>query len=307
MKLKPLALKGFVATLLILCGQSVLARNNGTCSVAFSATDEGYCTFTPDYLKTSVYKFGLCQTKPNYLNYSDCQFFINSDSAIDVTISEETLFQISNEMTLETGTYQYLVQLWDNKVSFKFIQEFATPQYGADGVAGSFCYTNGADATMVPDVATLRNISCAQTRTLAETSAAPSVETLTYLDGPLDSIVTNVNSISGQWDGYLLSDTTTLATITINTSPNGGTYSSTNANYFFSVMTLNEPVKINEDTDYLYVGVLLKDAMAIGSYAGNSATDILGTWCNGGIQYGSKFACIGGAHIKTLGFKFTNN
>ena len=291
---------------LMLCASSSLAHS-ASCDATFTATAGSSCEITPDTLTVSVYKFGLCQTKPTYTDYGDCQFFLNSDTATDVTISQGTSISLGGETTLETGTYTYLVQLWDDTVSFNFTQNFTTPQYGADGVVGSYCYTNGNDEEQIPNIATTRNITCTTTSALAEAAEAMSDQQIVSLNST--NYVTGQSSTTGTWDAYLLSDTSTLATVTLNTVTDGTgvTYETSNGNYLFTVMTLSDPVTISESTTYLDLAVLLDDAVELEAYYNLSSSDISGTWCNGGILSSSTYACLGNASLSTLGFEFTND
>jgi hypothetical protein len=303
-------LKNISISGMILCASASLAYS-ATCSSAFTATGGSSCTFTPDSLTVSVYKFGLCQTKPTYADYGDCLFFLNADTATDVTVSQGTSFSLGGETTLDTGTYTYLVQLWDDTVSFNYTHEFTTSQTGADGVAGGYCYTNGNDKPNIPNTASLRNITCTTTAALAAASEASSAQEITNLG--TQAYVTSQTSVSGTWDAYLLSNTTTLATVASATASSNGTtstYYTSNGNYLFSVMTLSSPVTISEDTTYIDMAVLLDDAMTQEVYYTIPSTEITGTgtWCYNGIADGSgTYACLGNAELSTLGFTFTND
>lgn len=290
---------------------SATVAESATCSASFTATDGAFCTFTPSSLSVSVYKFGLCKTKPSYADYGDCQFFLNSTTATNVTVSQGTSFDLGAETTLETGTYSYLVQLWDDTVSFEYTHEFDTAQYGADGEEGGYCYTNGNDKPNNPRAASLRNITCTTTASLASSAEASSAQQITNLG--TQAYVTNQYSVSGTYDAYLLSDASTLATVTSNsvTSNNTtATYYESNGKYLFSVMTLSSPVTISESTSFIDMAVQLDDAMKQEVYytIPSAETSGVGTWCNGGISDGSgTYACLGNAELSTLGFRFTND
>lgn len=293
---------------LMLCASSSLAYA-ATCNTSWTATGGSQCTVTPDALTVSVYKFGLCQTKPTYDDYGDCLFFVNSDTATDVTVSQGTSFNLGSDMTLEAGTYTYLVQLWDDTVSFNFTQEFTTPQYGADGVVGSHCYTNGNAPATVPNTATLRNMSCTTSAALAAAAESTSNQQIVSVGG--SNTATGFASVSGTFDVNLLSDISTLATVTTNTVTDGSgstTYETSNGNYLFTVMTLSTPVTISADTTYIDMAVLLTDAVELQTYYTIGSSYIAGTWCNGGIADGNgTYACLGNSELSTLGFQFTND
>ena len=305
-------LKNISISGMILCASASLAYS-ATCSSAFTATGGSSCTFTPDSLTVSVYKFGLCQTKPTYADYGDCLFFLNSSTATDVTVSDGTSFSLGGETTLDTGTYNYLVQLWDDTVSFNYTHEFTTSQTGADGVAGGYCYTNGNDKPHIPNTASLRNITCTTTAALAEAAEATSSQQITNLG--TQAYVTNQGSTAtgGLWDAYLLLDASTPATVASATASSNGTtstYYTSDGNYLFSVMTLDSPVTISEDTTYIDVAVLLKGAMTQEVYYTIPSVEITGTgtWCYNGIADGSgTYACLGNAELSSMGFEFTSD
>ena len=285
------------------CGATYVA---GYTEVVTSGGQSGACTFTPELLKVSVYKFGLCQTKPSYSDYKDCIFFQNSSTPASVTVSQGTAMELAGNATLETGTYSYLVQLWDSSIAFKFTHPvFTTGQYGADNVQGQYCYSNGKVKPDDPTDAINRNVTCTTSASAASASAAISVQNISPLGGnsPFNAI-TNVPSVSGNFDAQLLSDPVTLAGISFaQKGSNPNSYEMTSdANYLFSVLTMSTPVTITDNTNSVKLEVLLDNSFTQESYftAGND-------YCNGGSgTSGSKY-CLGNAQLSTLGFKFTVN
>jgi len=270
-----------------------------SCSANYvaSSNDGGKCTFTPEQLKVSVYKFGLCQVKPTYLDYSGCVFFRDSTEAADITVSVGQKIALTGNATLEIGTYTHLVQLWDSSVSFKFTHiPFATDQYGADGIAGEFCYSNGNVKPADPTKPSLRNVTCAD----SPKSAIFSTQNISPL-GPVSphNAMTNVASPSGFFDAQLLSDPKTLAAITF-TPVGPDMVMSSNAKYLFTVLTMTNALKITESTSSISVEVLLEDAFTQESYFG--APD---QYCNGGSGNSNAKYCLGNAELTSLGFTIT--
>jgi hypothetical protein len=303
------ALQTMPAAAAALCMTASVVNALASCDTSFTATAGVSCTFTPDVLTVPVYKFGLCQTKPVYNNYGDCQFFLDSTTATDVTVSQGTSFDLGGDTTLDTGTYPYVVQLWGDTLSFNYTHTFTTPQAGADGTQGSFCYSNGNPKPSVPNTATARSMTCTTTAALAAAAEQSTDFQISNFGG--SNTLTGGASVSGTYDAYLLATTTSLATITrtVTTNSMGSvTTDTSDGNYIFSVLTLTNPVTISENTTSLDMAVQLEDAMTQEAYFTISSTENAGTWCNNGIADTSgTYACLGNAELGTLGFTFTND
>jgi hypothetical protein len=273
------------------CDSSYVAGLNG----------DGKCTFTPEQLTVSVYKFGVCQDKPTYLDSSSCVFFLNSQTAQTVSVTLGQEMGLPGDATFELGAYNYLVQLWDSSVSFKFThQTLATAQYGADGIEGRFCYSNGNVKPDDPTKPRLRNVSCA---TSAESAISQvSTQNISPLSGAAPyNAFTGRSSLSGFFDAQLLSDPTTLANISFSGSGPAMTMSS-DAEYLFTVLTLSDPLVITESTKDIKLQILLTDSFTQESYFG--AGD---EYCNGGSGNTGARYCLGNAELSSLGFTFTSS
>ena len=302
--MKKLSLISICAQLLIgILFYSVTTGVASAASCDSSYVAGGTCTFTPEQLTVSVYKFGLCKAKPTYLDYSGCVFFLNSQTAQTVSVTVGQEMGLPGNATLELGAYKYLVQLWDSSVSFKFTHKtFTTAQYGADGIAGRFCYSNGNLKSDDPTKPSLRNVSCAISAELA--ISKESTQNISPLgSAPLYNAMTDAPSLSGSFDAQLLSDPTTLAAISFT---GVGTQSvpsmSSDAEYLFSVLTLSDPLVVTESTKDIKLQVLLTDSFKQESYF--NATD---EYCNGGSGVAGSRYCLGNAELNSLGFIITSS
>ena len=302
--------KFLVAASAIFIADAAFAVTPAACDANFSSTGQTACTFTPDSLKVSVYKFALCQTKPSYNNFpADCAYFLDEVTPVDFTVSVGSGGTLSNNLTIEPGSYPYVAMVWDKEIALSYTSPaYTVPQFGADGVSGTYCYSNGNARPNIPNTASARNVTCTNNQADAIANRAPSVQEITNLG--TTNQVSNMPSISGTFDSALLSSPTTLATVTAYSASSNGTtatYHTSDAQYLFSVLTLSNPPVIDENTTGLDWSILLTDAAIQEVYYNIPVAETTGTgtWCNGGIQSGSNYSCLGNVQLESLGFKFT--
>jgi|SaaInlStandDraft_1057018.scaffolds.fasta_scaffold60760_1 hypothetical protein len=285
----------FISVIMITSSGTI--AHAATCDSASGAVSTPFgCTATPIELNINLYKFALCKTEPTYNDYTDCEFFINSTTPKSITIAPGSEVPMPGDGEISLGTYTYLAQLWGAEIKYKVVTpEFTVAQYGADGVEGNFCYTNGNSKESASNNLD-RNMSC----TTDSATALANVETSSQLISNLESgdRALNQSSTSGTFDAYLLDTFDTLEVIPDETvselNANGvtGLEILSSASYLYSVLTLTEPVKITTDTTSLSISVEMTDAFTLGFYT--SSSFCMDTPTN----------CLGNIELSTLGFKF---
>ena len=284
-----------------------------TCDATYVSSGGASCTFTPDSMRVQVYQFGLCETVPSLSDDGDCQFFVDSETAVEVDLTDGGAFNLANEGSLTTGTYSYVLMRWDNTLGFSHqFDAFNTALSGADGVAGTYCYSNGNTETTSPLNFTTRGLSCATTEASALAGQAVTSYELVHFGSGLTALPGTLLS-GGTYTAYLLdadrsqsaatliTDTTTLAGSTLS-------WYTSSASYLWVLITLTTPIEISATTTSLDIGINLKDGFALGAGWYNLDVTAIANICTNGINYsGTNYTCLNSAEFNNLGFSFSTD
>ena len=284
-----------------------------TCDTTYVSSGGASCTFTPDSMRVQVYQFGLCETAPSLSDDGDCQFFVDSETAVEVDLTDGGAFNLANEGSLTTGTYSYVLMRWDNTLGFSHqFDAFNTALSGADGVAGTYCYSNGNTETTSPLNFTTRGLSCATTEASALAGQAVTSYELVHFGSGLTALPGTLLS-GGTYSAYLLdadrsqsaatliTDTTTLAGSTLS-------WYTSSASYLWVLITLTTPIEISATTTSLDIGINLKDGFALGAGWYNLDVTAIANICTNGINYsGTNYTCLNSAEFNNLGFSFSTD
>lgn len=284
-----------------------------TCDASYVSSGGASCTFTPDSMRVQVYQFGLCETAPSLSDDGDCQFFVNSETAVEVDLTDGGAFNLANEGSLTTGTYAYVLMRWDNTLGFSHqFDAFTTALSGADGVAGTYCYSNGNTETTSPLAFATRGISCATSAATASANQAVTSYELVHFGGGLTALPGTLLS-GGTYTAYLLDSDRSQSTATLTTDTTtlaGSTLSwyTSSAAYVWVLITLTTPIEISATTTSLDIGVNLKDGFALGAGWYNLDATAITNICTNGINYsGTNYTCLDSAEFNNLGFSFSTN
>lgn len=284
-----------------------------SCDASYVSSGGASCTFTPDSMRVQVYQFGLCETAPSLSDDGDCQFFVNSDTAVEVDLTDGGAFNLANEGSLTTGTYSYVLMRWDNTLGFSHqFDAFTTALSGADGVAGTYCYSNGNTETTSPLAFATRGISCATSAATASASQSVTSYELVHFGGGLTSLPGTLLS-GGTYTAYLLDadrsqSTATLTTDTTTLAGSTLSWHTSSAAYMWVLITLSTPIEISATTTSLDIGVNLKDGFALGAGWHNLDATAIADICRNGINYsGTNYTCLNSAEFNNLGLSFFTN
>jgi hypothetical protein len=274
------------------------------CNSAYAADSGTSCTFTPDTMRIQLYRFGLCETEPSIGDDTSCQFFVDSTTPTEVDLSDGGAFSLPSSGSLSTGTYPFVLLLWDTTFSF-FHQfpEFDTALTGANGVTGRFCYSNGNIETISSLPSTSRGISCATTAEAATAAQAFTQYDLQVFSNDLATTLSGSLLSGGTFDAQLLdSDFTgaTAASATDSSIPGTTlTYPTSDAQFLRVVITLTEPVDITASTTSVDIGVDLTNGFQLnGGFFNVLAGSGL---CSGD----TATSCLDSSSFSNIGFRFT--
>lgn len=302
------------------------AQTNTACTGWTSAgsTDDtnSSCAFTPSELSFGIYQLGLCTAAPT--SYADaqanCSFFFNSTTTTKLmNIQNGVTSPLVTEINIPADTYGYAVMLLDAGFQINGTTQMSEPQYGADGVAGAFCYTNGNTAPIdqtpaaTPKNATSRNISCATTLGAATSAAQASDLRVSNLNGS-NAVTFPKPLVPAEFTAELYDDADALGTgvksVITPTTLDEASFNDSDAQFIYVVQTLNNPVAFSSGTTGLDIAIKVSSALAIDSYFSISSSEIGGAnqWCNGGIRYRSgSYACLGNAALQYFEIVITSN
>ena len=107
------------------------------------------CTVTPDEVHFPIYKFGLCEEIPTYLNYlTACEFLYDSVTGETVVVTASSNFNLMENATIFPGIYEAAVVLVGNTISVRHSEEFDVDWDGIEdagppviGSSGKYCST----------------------------------------------------------------------------------------------------------------------------------------------------------------------
>ena len=95
------------------------------------------CTVTPDKAYFPIYKVGLCEEIPTYLNYQTaCSIFIDNSIATEVEVSKNNNLSLKNGITLDVGTYKAAIVLLGNTIGLKHADTFESNRNGTESNGG---------------------------------------------------------------------------------------------------------------------------------------------------------------------------
>lgn len=280
------------------------------------------CAFTPSQLSFGIYQLGLCTTAPT--SYADaqanCSFFFNSTSSTTIMdVQNGVTSPLVTEINIPADTYAYAVMLLDAGFQITGTTQMSEAQYGANGVAGAFCYTNGNTAPIdqnpatTPKNATSRNISCATTLGAA-TAAAEATDLRVANLGGANEATFPTPFVPAAFTAELYDDVDGLnngvKSVVTPTTLDDASFDDSAAQFIYVVQTLNDPVVFSSGTTGLDIAIKVSSAVAIDSYFTISSSEIggAGNWCNGGIDTGGgNYACLGNAALQYFELVVTSN
>ena len=317
---QPIALLvAFVAGLLFLAIQteSAAAQTNTSCSGWSSrgSSDDtnSSCAFTPSTLSFGIYQLGLCTEAPtDYVEaQTSCSFFFNSTSSqLTMDVQNGVSSPLVNEINIPADTYTHAVMLLDAGFQITGTTQMSENQYGANGTAGSYCYTNGNTAPInqtpatTPKNATSRNISCAASQGAATAAAQATDLRVSNLNGS-NELTFPKPSVPAEFTAQLYDNVSSLEngikSVVTPTTYDDASFNDSGAQFIYVVQTLNDPVDFTSGTTGMDIAIKVSNALKIDSYytISSDETDGAGEWCNGGIDPGSdNFSCLGNAILQ---------
>ena len=102
------------------------------------------CTVTPDEVRFPIYKFGLCETVPTYLNYQTaCEFLYDNSAGRTIPITTSSTFDLVKDISISEGTYLAAVVLVGNTIKVKHSEQFANPRNGLEKNGASYQKSDG--------------------------------------------------------------------------------------------------------------------------------------------------------------------
>ena len=217
---------------------------------------------TPDALRLSFYKLALCTEKPTYTDDSACTYFLDTTSPVTATIelgSEMPL--LPSDISLPEGTYTHSFLMIGTTIGLQTTFEFSDGNEQFDGLGnqGKYCWTNGEPIVWGYPNPSDMPITCGSNPT-------PSVSSETFkafgCDDPcqVTNTILNEPTTTTVYDAYLLSDTSTLATVGLD----GNGYPIGDARYIWGVQKFNSPPTIDANTSKINMGFKLTEGMDMG-------------------------------------------
>ena len=111
------------------------------------------CTVTPEAINVTLYDVGICTAAPSVntnftLNYSDCVSLYTNNSGQSIALSNNTKFDLNEEITLDEGIYTHAYLLvgstFSVKTKFEFNYTATTEDNAQNSGSGQYCYTDGS-------------------------------------------------------------------------------------------------------------------------------------------------------------------
>lgn len=229
-------------------------------------TTTSACTVTPDAVYFPIYKFGLCEEVPTYLNYlSACTFLYDNSSGNTVSVTTSSNFQLTNNISITEGTYRAAVVLVGNTIGVSHTEVFAAARKGLEESGGSYADSTGEYCSTRLDSGSeddfLSNLDCASSELtpgiFSETDGAYNTSGIggrcTISSGAIDSNLTFTTS-SGSTAVCGMLNESTLETYTSG---------DTNATRQLVVQTFTSPVLITANTRSMDISFKVTDMLSI--------------------------------------------
>ena len=225
------------------------------------------CTVTPDEVYFPIYKFGLCEEVPTYLNYmTACKFLYDSTTGQTVAVTSSSNFQLANNISISEGSYKAAVVLIGNTIGVLHNDVFAAPWDGLEkSGGGGYSVTNGKYCSTRLDSGSEddfdSNLDCANSALaggiFSETDGAYNTAGLggrcSIATGAISSNLT-FNTASGSTTVCGMLDASTLETYT---------GSDTDATRQLVTQTFATSVKISPNTTSLNIAFKVTDMLSI--------------------------------------------
>lgn len=138
-------ISGLILSNIFMCVQSSEAasctrNDDGEITNALGAQ----CTVTPDEVYFPIYKFGLCEEVPTYLNYlSSCTFLYDNLNGNVVSVTASSSFQLMDNVSIAEGTYHAAVVMVGNTIGVLHQEVFSAARTGLEQVGGGFADSTG--------------------------------------------------------------------------------------------------------------------------------------------------------------------
>ena len=230
------------------------------------------CTVTPDEVYFPIYKFGLCEEVPTYLNYmTACKFLYDSTTGQTVAVTSSSNFQLANNISISEGSYRAAVVLIGNTIGVLHNDVFAAPWDGLEkSGGGGYSVTNGKYCSTRLDSGSEddfdSNLDCANSALaggiFSETDGAYNTAGLggrcSIAAGAISSNLT-FNTASGSTTVCGMLDASTLETYT---------GSDTDATRQLVTQTFATAVKISPNTTSLNIAFKVTDMLSIEDVSG---------------------------------------
>jgi len=230
------------------------------------------CTVTPDEVYFPIYKFGLCEEVPTYLNYmTACKFLYDSTTGQTVAVTSSSNFQLANNISISEGSYKAAVVLIGNTIGVLHNDVFAAPWDGLEkNGGGGYSVTNGKYCSTRLDSGSEddfdSNLDCANSALaggiFSETDGAYNTAGLggrcSIAAGAISSNLT-FNTASGSTTVCGMLDASTLETYT---------GSDTDATRQLVTQTFATAVKISPNTTSLNLAFKVTDMLSIEDVSG---------------------------------------
>ena len=230
------------------------------------------CTVTPDEVYFPIYKFGLCEEVPTYLNYmTACKFLYDSTTGQTVAVTSSSNFQLANNISISEGSYRAAVVLIGNTIGVLHNDVFAAPWDGLEkNGGGGYSVTNGKYCSTRLDSGSEddfdSNLDCANSALaggiFSETDGAYNTAGLggrcSIAAGAISSNLT-FNTASGSTTVCGMLDASTLETYT---------GSDTDATRQLVTQTFATAVKISPNTTSLNIAFKVTDMLSIEDVSG---------------------------------------
>ena len=230
------------------------------------------CTVTPDEVYFPIYKFGLCEEVPTYLNYmTACKFLYDSTTGQTVAVTSSSNFQLANNISISEGSYRAAVVLIGNTIGVLHNDVFAAPWDGLEkSGGGGYSVTNGKYCSTRLDSGSEddfdSNLDCANSALaggiFSETDGAYNTAGLggrcSIAAGAISSNLT-FNTASGSTTVCGMLDASTLETYTGN---------DTDATRQLVTQTFATAVKISPNTTSLNIAFKVTDMLSIEDVSG---------------------------------------
>ena len=225
------------------------------------------CTVTPDEVYFPIYKFGLCEEVPTYLNYmTACKFLYDSTAGKTVSVTSLSNFQLANNISISEGSYKASVVLIGNTIGVLHSDVFEAAWDGLEkNGGGGYSVTNGKYCATRLDSGSEddfdSNLDCANSALaggiFSETDGAYNTAGLggrcSISSGAISSNL-SFNTASGSTTVCGMLDASTLETYTGN---------DTDATRQLVTQTFANAVKISPNTTSLNISFKVTDMLSI--------------------------------------------